>query len=418
MEYNFPVTRTTHPKPRPADESKLGFAQYFTDHMFCMDWDEGQGWHDGRIVPHAPIEIEPASCVLHYAQMMFEGMKIEPASCVLHYAQMMFEGMKAYKTPEGAIQIFRPEMNIARMARTCERMCIPELPGELFLAAVKAVIWEDRDWIPSSPGTALYIRPFIFGDEVSFSVLPAKHYRFMIILTPTGSYYAANDGGLSTTRIFVQDEYIRAARGGTGFAKVGGNYGGGMRASLDAMKYNCKDVLWLDAAEHKYVEEIGTSNAFFRINDEVITAPWPPARSSPALPATPSFSSSRSGASRSPSASLPLTTLSPPPRTAPSRRFSPAAPRLSSLPSAASTTRAPITRLPTSRSAPLPRSCTTTCTVCRPARSPTTWAGLTSCLTSTDPKAEIAACIKQTAIFICRHKKTPLPLGRGEKQSV
>ena len=254
MEYNFPVTRTTHPKPRPADESKLGFARYFTDHMFCMDWDEGQGWHDGRIVPHAPIEIEPASCVLHYAQMMFEG-------------------MKAYKTPEGAIQIFRPEMNIARMARTCERMCIPELPGDLFLAAVKAVIWEDRDWIPSSPGTALYIRPFIFGDEVSFSVLPAKHYRFMIILTPTGSYYAANDGGLSTTRIFVQDEYIRAARGGTGFAKVGGNYGGGMRASLDAMKYNCKDVLWLDAAEHKYVEEIGTSNAFFRINDEVITAP-------------------------------------------------------------------------------------------------------------------------------------------------
>ena len=254
MEYNFPVTRTTHPKPRPADESKLGFAQYFTDHMFCMDWDEGQGWHDGRIVPHAPIEIEPASCVLHYAQMMFEG-------------------MKAYKTPEGAIQIFRPEMNIARMARTCERMCIPELPGDLFLAAVKAVIWEDRDWIPSSPGTALYIRPFIFGDEVSFSVLPAKHYRFMIILTPTGSYYAANDGGLATTRIFVQDEYIRAARGGTGYAKVGGNYGGGMRASLDAMKYNCKDVLWLDAAEHKYVEEIGTSNAFFRINDEVITAP-------------------------------------------------------------------------------------------------------------------------------------------------
>ena len=254
MEYNFPVTRTTNPKPRPADESKLGFAQYFTDHMFCMDWDEGQGWHDGRIVPHAPIEIEPASCVLHYAQMMFEG-------------------MKAYKTPSGAIQIFRPEMNIARMARTCERMCIPELPGDLFLAAVKAVIWEDRDWIPSSPGTALYIRPFIFGDEVSFSVLPAKHYRFMIILTPTGSYYAANDGGLATTRIFVQDEYIRAARGGTGFAKVGGNYGGGMRASLDAMKYHCKDVLWLDAAEHKYVEEIGTSNAFFRINDEVITAP-------------------------------------------------------------------------------------------------------------------------------------------------
>lgn len=168
MEYNFPVTRTTHPKPRPADETKLGFAKYFTDHMFVMDYDEGQGWHDGRVVPHEPFLIEPASCVLHYAQMMFEG-------------------MKAYRTPDGGIQIFRPDMNIKRMARTNERMCIPELPGDLFLAAVKAVIEADRDWVPSAPGTAMYIRPFIFGDEVSFSVLPAKHYKFMIILSPTGS---------------------------------------------------------------------------------------------------------------------------------------------------------------------------------------------------------------------------------------
>ena len=254
MNYVFPVTRTTHPKKRPEDESKLGFAKYFTDHMFIMNYDEGEGWHDGRVVPHEPILIEPASCVLHYAQMMFEG-------------------MKAYRTPDGDIQLFRPDMNVARMKRTNERMCIPELPDDLLVAAVRAVIKEDIDWVPHAPGTALYVRPFIFGDEVSFSVLPAKHYRFMIILSPTGSYYAANDGGLSTTRIYVQDKYIRAARGGTGYAKVGGNYGGGMRASQDAMKYNCKDVLWLDAAEHKYVEEIGTSNAFFYIGDEVITAP-------------------------------------------------------------------------------------------------------------------------------------------------
>ena len=253
MEYTFPVTRTTNPKPRPADETKLGFANYFSDHMFVMEYDEGQGWHDGRVVPHAPFLIEPASMVLHYAQMMFEG-------------------MKAYRTPDGHIQIFRPDMNIKRMARTCERICIPEVPGDLFMAALKAVIKEDEDWVPSAPGTAMYIRPFIFGDEVSFSVLPAKHYKFMIILSPVGSYYASNDGGLSTARIYVSDNYIRAARGGTGYAKVGGNYGGGMRASLDAMKYNCKDVLWLDAAENKYVEEIGTSNAFFVINDEVITA--------------------------------------------------------------------------------------------------------------------------------------------------
>ncbi len=254
MEYNFPVTRTTNPKPRPADETKLGFANYFTDHMFVMEYDVGQGWHDGRVVPHAPFLMEPACMVLHYAQMMFEG-------------------MKAYRTPTGDIQIFRPDMNIARMKRTNERMCIPELPGDLFMAALKAVIKEDEDWIPSAPGTALYIRPFIFGDEVSFSVLPAKHYKFMIILSPVGSYYASNDGGLNTARIYVSDNYIRAARGGTGYAKVGGNYGNAMRASEDAMKVNCKDVLWLDAHDNKYVEEIGTSNAFFRINDEVITAP-------------------------------------------------------------------------------------------------------------------------------------------------
>ncbi len=254
MNYNFPVTRTKNPKPRPQDETKLGFAKYFTDHMFVMDYDEGQGWHDGRVVPHEPILIEPASCVLHYAQMMFEG-------------------MKAYRKPDGTIQLFRPDMNVKRMARSGERMCIPELPEELFIAAVEAVIKEDIDWVPGAPGTALYIRPYVFGDDVSFSVLPAQHYRFMVILSPTGPYYAANDGGLSTTRIFVEDEYIRAAPGGTGFAKCGGNYGGGMRASRKAQKYQCKDVLWLDAYEHKYVEEIGTSNAFFRINDEIITAP-------------------------------------------------------------------------------------------------------------------------------------------------
>ena len=254
MEYTFPVTRTTHPKPRPEDETKLGFAKYFTDHMFVMDYDVGQGWHDGRVVPHEPFLIEPACAVLHYAQEMFEG-------------------MKAYRTADGRILLFRPDKNIERMKNTNERMCIPELPGDLFLSAVKAVIKEDMDWVPSAPGTALYIRPFIFGNEVSFSVLPAQHYTFMIILSPVGSYYASNDGGLSTSRIYVSDNYIRAARGGTGYAKVGANYGNAMRASADAMKANCKDVLWLDAAENKYVEEIGTSNAFFRISDEVITAP-------------------------------------------------------------------------------------------------------------------------------------------------
>ncbi len=164
-------------------------------------------------------------------------------------------------------------MNAKRLNRTNERMCMPPMDEELFLEAVKATIRADIDWVPEKPFTSLYVRPFIISDEVSFSVLPAKHYRFMIILCPSGPYYAANMGKLSATRIFVEDEFIRAAHGGTGFAKVGGNYAGGMKASQKAMQYHCKDVLWLDAAEHRYVEEIGTSNAFFKIGDEVITAP-------------------------------------------------------------------------------------------------------------------------------------------------
>ena len=332
MEYTFPVTRTTHPKPRPEDETKLGFAKYFTDHMFVMDYDVGQGWHDGRVVPHEPFLIEPACAVLHYAQEMFEG-------------------MKAYRTADGRILLFRPDKNIERMKNTNERMCIPELPGDLFLSAVKAVIKEDMDWVPSAPGTALYIRPFIFGNEVSFSVLPAQHYTFMIILSPVGSYYASNDGGLSTSRIYVSDNYIRAARGGTGYAKVGGNYGNAMRASADAMKANCKDVLWLDAAENKYVEEIGTSNAFFRISDEVIC--------------------SRAGAKRSPSASSPSMRSPKLPKTGLFRKSSPAAPRLSSRRSAACITRAWIIPWRIRRSAPWLRSSTTTSTECRQALCPT-----------------------------------------------
>ncbi len=253
MKYEFPITRTANPKQKP-DEDHLVFGQCFTDHMFEMDYDEGQGWHDGRIVPYHKIEIDPASCVLHYAQMMFEG-------------------MKAYKTADGHVQLFRPYMNAKRLNRTNERMCIPPMDEELFVSAVKETVLADIDWVPGKPGTSLYIRPFIISDEVSFSVLPAKHYRFMVILCPSGPYYAANMGKLSTTRIFVEDEFIRAANGGTGFAKVGGNYAGGMKASQKALEYQCKDVLWLDAAEHRYVEEIGTSNAFFIIEDEVITAP-------------------------------------------------------------------------------------------------------------------------------------------------
>ena len=251
MSHTFPITRTTHPKAKP-DQSNLGFGKYFTDHMFVMDYDEGQGWHDGKIIPYGPISLDPASCVLHYAQMMFEG-------------------MKAYLNPEGKINLFRPYMNAKRLNRTNERMCIPPMDEDLFVDAVKAIVKVDADWIPSAPGTALYIRPYIISDEVSFSVEPAKHYHFIIILCAVGAYYDINRGGLTGSHIYV--EYIRAAVGGTGFAKVGGNYAGGMRATKKALEAGCKEVLWLDAFEHKYVEEVGTSNAFFMIDNEIITAP-------------------------------------------------------------------------------------------------------------------------------------------------
>ena len=253
MSYTFPVTRNPNPKPKP-DPNELVFGKQFTDHMFVMDYDEGQGWHDGRIIPYGDILISPASSVLHYAQMMFEG-------------------MKAYQTENCEVLLFRPEMNARRLNRTNERVCMPQMDEELFVSAVKAVVHEDKDWVPCASGTSLYIRPFIIADDPALGVKAAKHYRFMIILAPSGPYYAANRGKLSTTRIFVEDEYIRAAHGGTGYAKVGGNYAGSLRASQKAHECDCNDVLWLDAIEHKYIEEVGSSNAFFMIGDEVITAP-------------------------------------------------------------------------------------------------------------------------------------------------
>ncbi len=253
MNYVFPVTRNQNPKPKP-DPNELVFGKQFTDHMFVMEYDDGLGWHDGRIVPYGDIMLSPASSVLHYAQMMFEG-------------------MKAYKTADGHVLLFRPEMNARRLNRTNERICMPQMDEELFVAAVKATVKEDADWVPDAPFTSLYVRPFIIADDAALGVKAAHHYRFMIILAPSGPYYAANRGKLSTTRIFVEDEYIRAAHGGTGYAKVGGNYAGSLRASQKANECDCNDVLWLDAHEHKYIEEVGSSNAFFRIGDEVVTAP-------------------------------------------------------------------------------------------------------------------------------------------------
>ena len=250
MKYNFEIHKTDKPKEKP-DQNNLGFGKYFSDHMFVMEYSTEKGWHDGKIVPYGPLALEPASAVLHYA--------IE-----------MFEGMKAYKTKEGRVLLFRPEMNAKRSNITCERLCIPPMDEELYVAAIKALVDFEKDWIPQGGGKALYIRPFIIADEVFVGLRPANHFLFIVFLSPVGSYYA---GGLSPTKLLVEDEYIRAAPGGTGYAKVGGNYAGTLIAQKKAIAMGCDQVLWLDGIEKKYVEEIGASNAFFVIDGEVITPP-------------------------------------------------------------------------------------------------------------------------------------------------
>jgi branched-chain amino acid aminotransferase len=250
MKYNFPITRAINPKAKP-DPDMLRFGQLFTDHMFIMEYTTGEGWHDGKIVPYAPLQIEPAAAVFHYAQEMFEG-------------------LKAYKAKDGRVLLFRPDMNAKRTTNTNERMCIPHLDEELMVEAIKAVVDVDKDWIPEKKGTSLYIRPFIIADEPFLGVRPADHFLFMVILSPVGPYY---EGGLAPTKIFVEDEFVRATPGGTGFAKIGGNYAAGLKSQEKAHEKGYEQVLWLDGVERKYVEEIGTSNAFFKIGDEVITAP-------------------------------------------------------------------------------------------------------------------------------------------------
>ena len=251
MKYEFPVTRTTNPKEKP-DPNKLPFGHYFTDHMFVMEYDEGQGWHDGRVVPYGDIALDPAAVVFHYGQEMFEG-------------------LKAYKNVKtGAVQLFRPIMNARRTNRTNDRLCIPPVDEELYVAAVKAIVKADADWIPQAKDTSMYIRPFIIGTEAALGVRASKSYKFIIILSPSGPYYP---NGLEPTRLYVEDCYTRAALGGTGEAKCGGNYASGLKAQVIAHEKGYDQILWLDGMERKYVEEVGTSNAFFVIGDEIITAP-------------------------------------------------------------------------------------------------------------------------------------------------
>ena len=250
MKYDFKIERTQNPKKKP-DENELKFGVEFTDHMFIMEYDEGQGWHDGRVVPYAPLELDPAAVSLHYGQEMFEG-------------------LKAYKSRNGEVLLFRPDMNAKRTNNTNKRLCIPEMEEDLFVEAVKALVNVDSDWIPGKEGTSLYVRPFIIATEAFLGIRPSKAYKFMIIMSPVGSYY---EGGLRPTKLYVEDFYVRATKGGTGEAKCGGNYAAALKAQEVAHALGYEQILWLDGVERKYIEEVGTSNAFFVIGDEVITAP-------------------------------------------------------------------------------------------------------------------------------------------------
>ena len=235
-------------KVKPED-SKLGFGKYFTDYMFLMNYDPEQGWHDARIVPYGPLSLDP-SCT------------------VFHYAQEMFEGLKAYRTADGNIQLFRPMKNIERMNNTNKRMCIPQVDPDDVLQAIKALVEVEKDWVPHSEGTSLYIRPFIFSTDCHLGVHPSKTYLFCIILSPVGSYYA---NGIAPVKIVVESEYVRAVRGGTGYAKVGGNYAASLIGQEKAEAMGYAQVLWLDGIEHKYIDEVGAMNVFFVIDGEVIT---------------------------------------------------------------------------------------------------------------------------------------------------
>ena len=242
------ITKTRNPQ-QLTEESKLGFGKHFTDHMFLMDYEAGKGWHNARIVP-------------------FGYLSIHPASTVLHYGSEIFEGLKAYRTEKGNIQMFRPMENIKRMNNSAERMCLPQIDENDFLQALCEFVKLEERFVPYSFGTSLYLRPFMFGNDESLGVHTVKNATFMIIASPSGSYYAE---GINPVKIMIEDEDVRAVKGGTGAVKCGGNYAASNRAGEKASKVGYSQVLWLDGVHRKYIEEVGAMNVMFKINGEIVT---------------------------------------------------------------------------------------------------------------------------------------------------
>ena len=243
------VTLNPNPKKKPEDTSALGFGKIFTDHMFCWSWNSEQGWYNPRIVP-------------------FERLSIHPASTVLHYGSEIFEGLKAYRRADGKVQLFRPIENIRRMNNSAERLCLPQMPEEDFMQALVEFVRLEQDWTPADKGTSLYLRPFMFGNDESLGVHAVHNAEFIIIASPVGSYYKE---GLNPVKIMIEDKDVRAVRGGTGYAKCGGNYAASNRAGERAEQQGYSQVLWLDGVERKYIEEVGAMNVMFKINGEIVT---------------------------------------------------------------------------------------------------------------------------------------------------
>jgi len=248
MKPEIKVELTKTPKPKPPSDS-LGFGKYFTDHMFIMDYTAGKGWHDPMIVPYAPLMLDPAALVFHYGQAVFEG-------------------MKAYRSADGRILLFRPEKNFERLNNSDKRLCIPHIDEELALYALNELIKIDAEWIPSTEGTSLYIRPFVIATEAALGVRPSGMYKFIIILSPVGSYYPQ---GINPVRIYIEDEYVRAVRGGIGFTKGAANYAISLKGQVKAEELGYMQVLWLDGVERKFIEEVGASNVFFKISGVLVT---------------------------------------------------------------------------------------------------------------------------------------------------
>lgn len=246
MDIQF--VKTTCPKAKP-DPDTLGFGQIFSDHMFRMEYDPQEGWHNARIVP-------------------FENISLHPASTVLHYGAEIFEGLKAYRRADGKVQMFRPIENIRRLNNSAERLCLPQIPEDVALEILTEFVRVEQDWTPYKKGTSLYLRPFLFGDDKTLGVHTIKEAQFIIIASPVGSYYKE---GINPVRIMIESEDVRAVRGGTGYAKCGGNYAASTRAGKKAEAEGYSQVLWLDGVERKYIEEVGAMNVMFKIGGKVVT---------------------------------------------------------------------------------------------------------------------------------------------------